>query len=106
MERHNRRLYRIARSILRNGGEAEEVVQEAYINAFTHLSGFRGDSSLSTWLSRITMNEALGRLRGERLIVHLEIEARRTKAQIIQFPLAQPAGPAATGALSPLDRFA
>jgi RNA polymerase sigma-70 factor (ECF subfamily) len=40
MERHNRRLYRIALSILRNGSEAEEVVQEAYINAFTHLSGF------------------------------------------------------------------
>jgi RNA polymerase sigma-70 factor, ECF subfamily len=60
MERYNRRLYRIARSILRNYSEAEDVVQEAYITAFTRLGGFRGDSSLATWLSRITMNEAFG----------------------------------------------
>ena len=66
MERYNRRLYRIARSILRNDSEAEDVVQEAYVNAFTHLDSFRGESSLATWLSRITMNEALGRLRRER----------------------------------------
>jgi RNA polymerase sigma-70 factor (ECF subfamily) len=87
MERHNRRLYRIARSILRNDSEAEDVVQEAYVNAFAHLEGFRGNSSLATWLSRITMNEALGRLRRERPVVELDaFEAQRTKAQIIQFP--------------------
>jgi RNA polymerase sigma-70 factor, ECF subfamily len=87
MERHNRRLYRIARSILRNDSEAEDAVQEAYVNAFTHLSAFRGDSTLATWLSRITMNEALGRLRRERLVVNLEtFEAQRTEAQIIKFP--------------------
>jgi RNA polymerase sigma-70 factor (ECF subfamily) len=44
IERHNRRLYRVARSILRNDVEAEDAVQEAYINAFTHLDSFRGDS--------------------------------------------------------------
>ena len=87
MERHNRRLYRIARGILRNDTEAEDVVQEAYVSAFTHLDGFRGDSSLATWLSRIVMNEALGRLRRERLAVDLDtFEAQRTEAQIIQFP--------------------
>ena len=87
MERHNRRLYRIARSILRNDNEAEDVVQEAYVNAFTHLGSFRGDSSLATWLSRITMNEALGRLRRQRTAVNLKtFEARRSEAQIIQFP--------------------
>ncbi|MGB6326076.1 MAG: RNA polymerase sigma factor [Methylocella sp.] len=87
MERHNRRLYRIARCILRNDSEAEDVVQEAYLKAFTHLGGFRGDSSLATWLSRITMNEALGRLRRERPAVALEtFDARRTEAQIIKFP--------------------
>jgi RNA polymerase sigma-70 factor (ECF subfamily) len=53
MRRHNRRLYRIARSILRNESEAEDAVQETYIKAFTHLQGFRAESSLSTWLSRI-----------------------------------------------------
>ena len=84
---HNRRLYRIARSILRNDSEAEDVVQESYVKAFTHLGGFRGDSSLATWLSRITMNEALGRLRRQRPTVDLEaFEAQRTEAQIIKFP--------------------
>jgi RNA polymerase sigma-70 factor (ECF subfamily) len=87
MERHNRRLYRIARGILRNDTEAEDAVQEAYVSAFTHLDGFRGDSSLATWLARITMNEALGRLRRKRLAVDLDtFEAQRTEAQIIQFP--------------------
>lgn len=87
MERHNRRLYRIARSILRNDSEAEDVVQEAYVNAFAHLDSFRGDSSLATWLSRITMNEALGRLRRERLAVDLEtLQAQRPEAEIIRFP--------------------
>ena len=87
MERNNRRLYRIARGILRNDAEAEDVVQEAYVNAFTHLDGFRGDSSLATWLARITVNEALGRLRRERPAVDLDtFEAQRTEAQIIQFP--------------------
>jgi RNA polymerase sigma-70 factor (ECF subfamily) len=87
MERYNRRLYRIARGILRNDSEAEDVVQEAYVKAFTHLGGFRGDSSLATWLSRITMNEALGRLRRERPTVDLEtFGAQRIEAQIIKFP--------------------
>src|ERR1700730_10266351 len=87
MERHNRRLYRIARGILQNDSEAEDVVQEAYVKAFTHLEAFRGDSSLATWLSRITMNEALGRLRRERPATDLEIfEAQQTEAQIIKFP--------------------
>jgi RNA polymerase sigma-70 factor (ECF subfamily) len=87
MERNNRRLYRIARGILRNDSEAEDVVQEAYVKAFTHLDGFRGDSSLATWLARITMNEALGRLRRERPSVNLEtFETQQTKAQIITFP--------------------
>ncbi len=87
MERYNRRLYRIARSILRNDSEAEDVVQEAYVKAFTHLGGFHGASSLVTWLARITMNEALGRLRRVRPTMGLEtFEAQRTEAQIIQFP--------------------
>src|SRR5207237_10546252 len=62
LKANNRRLYRLARGILRNDGEAEDVVQETYVRAFTHLSDFRGDSSLSTWLSRIALTGALGRL--------------------------------------------
>lgn len=88
MQRYNQRLYRIARGILRNDSEAEDVVQEAYVSAFTHLDTFRGDSSLSTWLARITMNEALGRLRAQRPTVDMiKFEAHRTPAEIIQFPL-------------------
>jgi len=86
---YNQRLYRLARGILRNDGEAEDVVQEAYVRAFTHLESFRGDSSLSTWLSRIAMNEALGRLRRQRPSVDLDsLPQGALEAQIIQFPLA------------------
>jgi len=89
MQRYNQRLYRLARSILRNDNEAEDVVQEAYVRAFTHLESFRGDSSLATWLSRITINEALGRLRAQRPTVDIvTVEARQNAAEIIQFPLA------------------
>jgi RNA polymerase sigma-70 factor (ECF subfamily) len=66
MQLNNRRHYRIARGILRNDGEAEDVVQETYVRAFTHLQDFRGGSSLATWLARIATNEALGRLRRQR----------------------------------------
>jgi RNA polymerase sigma-70 factor, ECF subfamily len=89
MQANNRRLYRLARGILRNDAEAEDVVQDTYVRAFTHLEQFRGDSSLSTWLSRIAMNEALGRLRRQRPGVEWsELEKSAPQAQIIPFPLA------------------
>ncbi len=92
MQTHNRRLYRLARGIVRDDAEAEDVVQESYVRAFTHLADFRGDSSLATWLSRITINEALGRLRARRPHVDLTtFEVQRTPAEIIQFPLASKA---------------
>ena len=50
MQRNNRRLYRVARSVVRNDSEAEDVVQEAYVRAFANLAKFRGESSLTTWL--------------------------------------------------------
>ncbi|HVT56213.1 MAG TPA: RNA polymerase sigma factor, partial [Xanthobacteraceae bacterium] len=82
----NRRLYRIARGIVRNDADAEEVVQEAYVRAFMHLGDFRGDSSLATWLSRITINEALGRLRRKRSRPEVQVEEPRLEAQVIPFP--------------------
>jgi RNA polymerase sigma-70 factor, ECF subfamily len=89
---NNRRLYRLARGILRNDSEAEDVVQETYVRAFTHLADFRGDSSLATWLSRIAMNEALGRLRRRRPGVEWSSLPEGTlEAQIIQFPLSSAA---------------
>ncbi|HEX5129072.1 MAG TPA: RNA polymerase sigma factor [Usitatibacter sp.] len=63
IRKYNRKLYRTARAILRDDAEAEDAVQEAYLQAFKGLAGFRGDSSLSTWLTRIAANEALMRLR-------------------------------------------
>ena len=88
LQANNRRLYRLARGILRNDSEAEDVVQETYLRAFTHLDDFRGDSSFATWLGRIAINEALGRLRRQRPSVDLDTLAPGVvEAQIIQFPL-------------------
>jgi RNA polymerase sigma-70 factor, ECF subfamily len=63
MRRHNRTLYRTARAILRDDADAEEAVQDAYLRAYAALGSFRGESKLSTWLVRITVNEALMRRR-------------------------------------------
>src|SRR5438552_17925941 len=85
---NNRKVYRLARGILRNDWEAEDVVQETYVRAFTHLENFRGDSSLATWLGRIAINEALGRLRRQRLGVEwTSLPPGTLEAQVIQFPL-------------------
>jgi RNA polymerase sigma-70 factor, ECF subfamily len=85
--RYNRRLFRIARSILRDDAEAEDVVQETYVRAFTGLDHFRGDAAFGTWITRIAMNEALGRLRKRRPTVDWETYGEnRTEAQIIDFP--------------------
>jgi RNA polymerase sigma-70 factor (ECF subfamily) len=61
MRRHNQRLYRIGRAILRNDAEAEDVMQDAYVRAYEHLKQFQGKAKFSTWLSRIAVNEALAR---------------------------------------------
>jgi RNA polymerase sigma-70 factor (ECF subfamily) len=63
MRRYNQRLYRIARGILRDDAEAEDVMQDAYVRAYSHLSQFAGRSQFSTWLSRIAIHEALVRAR-------------------------------------------
>jgi RNA polymerase sigma-70 factor, ECF subfamily len=63
MRRYNQRLYRTARAILHDDAEAEDVMQDAYVRAYTHLDQFAGRSAFSTWLTRITVHEALTRLR-------------------------------------------
>jgi RNA polymerase sigma-70 factor (ECF subfamily) len=63
VRRHNRRVYRAVRSILRDEEEAEDAMQQAYLRAYAGLDGFAGASAVSTWLVRIAINEALGRLR-------------------------------------------
>ncbi|MHA6690992.1 RNA polymerase sigma factor [Devosia sp. A449] len=68
---NNQRLFRVARSVMRNDGEAEDVVQATYVKAFTHLDTFRGESQFSTWLTRIALNDALGRVRKRRVTTDL-----------------------------------
>jgi RNA polymerase sigma-70 factor, ECF subfamily len=63
MRRYNERLYRAARAITRDDREAEDVLQQAYVNAFVHLRQFKGQAQFATWLTRITINEALARVR-------------------------------------------
>jgi RNA polymerase sigma-70 factor (ECF subfamily) len=70
--RNNQRLYRIARSIVRDDQEAEDVVQETYVRALTGLETFRGQAALGTWLVRIAMNEALGRVRRRRSVQYVD----------------------------------
>jgi RNA polymerase sigma-70 factor (ECF subfamily) len=72
MRRHNRRLFRLARSLLKNDAEAEDVLQEAYVRAYARLGGLASDQALATWLARIVANEALGRLRAAARVVSLE----------------------------------
>ncbi|MEO7058000.1 MAG: RNA polymerase sigma factor [Caldimonas sp.] len=66
MRRHNTALFRAARAILRDDADAEDALQEAYLSAYRHIGEFRGQSRLSTWLTRIVINQALGRLRSRR----------------------------------------
>lgn len=90
MQRYNQRLFRVARSVVRDDHEAEDVLQEAYTRAFASFAGFRGESSLATWLTTITLNEARGRLRRRRDNVGLEaVEAAQQESGrvIIFLPL-------------------
>lgn len=69
MRRHNRRMYRTARALLRDDAESEEAVQDAYLRAWRALPQFRGEAQLSTWLVRIVVNQALSRLRRRGAVV-------------------------------------
>ncbi|HEV8433497.1 MAG TPA: RNA polymerase sigma factor [Thermoanaerobaculia bacterium] len=63
MRRYNQRVYRAVRAIVRDESETEDVMQQAYVNAYTHLRQFEQRSAFSTWLTRIAINEALARIR-------------------------------------------
>lgn len=66
VERNKRRIFRLAQNITRNREDAEDVLQETFVRAFTHLGGFQGDSRFSTWLTRIAINQSLMKLRKRR----------------------------------------
>jgi RNA polymerase sigma-70 factor (ECF subfamily) len=92
VRQNNRRLFRVARAILKDDWEAEDAVQEAYVRAFSHLSDFEGRSALSTWLTRIVVNEALGRLRKRKpALADIDIDALPgDNGQLVPFPQAAP----------------
>ena len=75
MRRYNGRLFRIARAILKDDAEAEDAVQDAYLEAFRHIAAFRGDAQVATWLTRIAINQALMRLR-----------RHKRERQVVPFP--------------------
>ena len=108
MRRHNRLLFRAARSILKNDEEAEDAVQEAYLQAFHALGSFRAEARLSTWLVRIAVNQALGRLRKRSAadVIPLDsaMEAAQThsEAWMEQDPSGQPESAAARAQLRKL----
>lgn len=75
MRRYNQRLYRAARSIVRDDAEAEDVMQQAYVNAYTHLDQLADGARFSAWLTRIAVYEALGRLRRRRRAREVDVSA-------------------------------
>lgn len=75
MRRYNQLLYRVSRSILRNDGEAEDVMQDAYVRAYEHLGQFAGKSEFRTWLTRIAVHEALARVRRGKRFEHSAVDA-------------------------------
>ena len=87
MRRHNGRLFRVARAILKNETEAEDALQDAYLDAYRHMAEFRGGAQLATWLTRIVINQALMRLR------------RRRRDRVV-VPLREPPGTAPAPAVA------
>src|SRR5690348_383281 len=89
MRRGNQRLFRVARGVLNDDGEAEDAVQEAWTLAFRKLGTFRGEASLLTWMTRIVLNECYGRLRRRKPTVGIEqVEAaqQRGDTRVLMFP--------------------
>jgi RNA polymerase sigma-70 factor (ECF subfamily) len=87
VRRNNKRLFRVARSIVASNEEAEDVVQETYFRAFTKLDLFRGESLFSTWITRIALNEALGRVRQRRSTAELSVlDSSAGLASVIRLP--------------------
>src|SRR3954453_21251055 len=89
MRRHNQQLYRAARAIVKDEHEVEDVMQQAYINAFTHLHQFEERSQFSTWLTRIALNEAFARRRKQQALASLtdvESDFSRDRAASMEEP--------------------
>ena len=107
MTRCNQRLFRIARAVVSNDAEAEDVLQEAYTRAFAAIGAFRAEAGVATWLTRIVLNEAHGRLRKRRNTVDLDqVEAAQQSAQLLNFPgMAKSDDPEADAARAQIRRL-
>ena len=105
MRRYNERVYRAARAILRDEHETEDVMQQAYVNAFTHLRQFNGSSQFPTWLTRIAINEALARIRHQRRYETFDDEHSHSEA-VTPSPAENPERHAFTGELRVLLEWA
>ena len=96
VRRYNQLLFRVARGVVADDAEAEDVVQAAYVQAFTRLDGYRGEAAFSTWLTRIALNEAYGRLRRRRPTVEFSetVADGIEQGRLLAFPTARsPADP-------------
>jgi len=90
MRRHNQRVYRVVRSILRDVDEIEDVIQQAYLQAFTHLDQFGGNARWSTWVCRIAINEALARIRQRGRFVSIDAASEESMADFSKAPTSDP----------------
>ncbi len=106
MRRYNERVYRAARAIVRDEQEAEDVMQQAYVNAFTHLRQFNGSAQFSTWLTRIAINESLARVRRQRRYEVFDDELSTGEAFMSRNPPENPERQAFTGELRELLEWA
>ena len=111
MRRHNERVYRAARAILNDESEAEDVMQQAYVNAYAHLQQFDGRAQFSTWLTRITINEALARVRRRRAYQSVDDESVEAESCMNRAESRDPEQQAAAGELrvvleAAIDRLA
>jgi RNA polymerase sigma-70 factor (ECF subfamily) len=102
MRRYNQRLYRVARAIVKNDAEAEDVAQQAYVNAYVNLHQFEGRAKFSTWLTRITVHEALNRARKQARIAWPGEDAEEDPMERFASPALDPERQAASSELGAL----
>lgn len=100
MRRHNQRIYRAVRSILRDDSETEDVMQEAYVRAYEHLVQFEGRARFSTWLTRIAVNESIKRSVSRGRLDPLEIDRPEREVETMSLFQQKPPSPESNASLS------
>lgn len=87
MQQCNQRLFRVARAVLNDDDEAQDALQDAYLSAYRHIGDFRGEAELTTWLTRIVLNECHRRLRRRHPVVSIdEVDAAQAESRVVTFP--------------------